>query len=174
MKSLPFAIALWIIAADAHARPSMDAISSCIRSKSTSPKTDYTEITTDTYNINKDDNKKRTEQTFKYKGEILGTWKGDPPDVFGLIYNTEHISLRNVRRLSKAMPASFDADLATWALIREGPRSYLCIAFNFEGVGQSGSFQSVHGVYLVERGTLPSRTFYTVGRVTANGVILSK
>jgi hypothetical protein len=173
MKRFSVAFVFSLAGSLAHAQPSKDVISTCVKSESTSPKISYAAITADTYYINEDDRTKRTETTFRHRSDVLGTWKGAPPDTFGLIYNTQRIPLARVKRLSKAVPSSFDTNLAIWGLIREGRRSYLCIAFNFEGLGQSGSFQSVHGVYLIERTTRPLRAFYTVGRVTEKGVILS-
>ncbi|NHV26106.1 hypothetical protein [Burkholderia sp. D-99] len=46
-------------------------------------------------------------------------------------------------------PVAFNPALAQWSLVTEGRQSYLCVSFNFDGLGRSGSFQNVHGGYLL-------------------------
>jgi hypothetical protein len=39
--------------------------------------------------------------------------------------------------------------LAMWGYVHEGKQRLLCVNFNFDGIGRSGSFQNVHGLYLM-------------------------
>ncbi|HDR9484929.1 TPA: hypothetical protein QDC20_005596 [Burkholderia aenigmatica] len=47
-------------------------------------------------------------------------------------------------------PAAFNPALAEWSIAREGRQRYLCVSFNFDGLGRSGSFQNVRGGYLLD------------------------
>ncbi|MDB5920871.1 MAG: hypothetical protein JWR40_5105 [Massilia sp.] len=49
---------------------------------------------------------------------------------------------------------------------RFGKKQFLCITFNFAGLGQSGSFQNIRGLYLIEV-SKPPKFYYTVGDMRA-------
>lgn len=58
--------------------------------------------------------------------------------------------LRTARLIQDARRAdSFEPQLASWLRLREHGRAYLCVSFNFAGLGQSGSFQRIRGGYLL-------------------------
>ena len=57
---------------------------------------------------------------------------------------------------------------AIWGEAREGSKSYICATFNFDGLGKSGSFQSVRGLYLIERSAHSGATFYMSGITAAS------
>lgn len=43
----------------------------------------------------------------------------------------------------------FAPSLADWSMVMDGKERYLCVSFNFEGLGRSGNFQNVRGGYLL-------------------------
>lgn len=156
------------------AQPSLDATKTCVKTESTSPRVNYIGIPANEINETEDKDSGRTETTIRFDREEMGTWEKSSSNAFGLVYNGKQIPLSGITRLSKEKPSRFDLSLARWGLISEGTKSFICISFNFEGLGQSGSFQNVRGVYLLDRKTRPLRLFYTVGRVTEKDVVLAK
>jgi len=91
---------------------------------------------------------------FKYKGSDIGCAESSLDQA--LMYR------RRLYRLSKSIPvgnnrgvkpAAFNPMLAQWSLVNDGGQRYLCVSFNFDGLGRSGSFQRVHGGYLLNQNT---------------------
>lgn len=154
------------------AEPNKEVIETCMNGASNSTRITYASLPSDAFEIASDEKARRTETTLD-QGNV-GIWQTERPSTFGLIYKGKDISLRQVRSLSREKPVQFDPLLADWGTIRLGSASWICITFNFDGLGQSGRFQSVHGMYLIERTAHPVQAFYTVGRVTAGRVVLSK
>lgn len=168
-------LALAVVTAPVIAgQPSQDVTKTCVSAESTSARVKYAEVTVHEILEAEDEDTKRTEITVRSGSDKFGVWQSSSPDSFGLVYNGREIPLSSVARLSSEMPVPFNPYLARWGLITEGVRSYLCITFNFDGLGRSGSFQNVRGVYLIDRADRNVRTFYTVGRTTPDGVVLAK
>jgi hypothetical protein len=167
-------LALLAICTIAEARPSKNTVETCVKTESTTPKVKYTAIPAHNFHDTEDIEAKRTETTIRHGKDEIGIWETSSPESFGLIYNGKQVSLDRVERLSSETPSRFNPSLAKWGVINEGSHSYICITFNFEGLGQSGSFQSVRGIYLVDRTARKFEPFYTVGRVTQQGVVLAK
>lgn len=155
-------------------QPSQEVIRTCVGAESASARIKYTEIPVHKISETEDEDTKRTEITIQFGKDEFGIWQSSSPEAFGLVYNGNEIPLSSVARLSAEEPAPFNPSLAMWGLIAEGTQSYLCISFNFDGLGRSGSFQSVRGVYLIDRADRLFRPFYTVGRTTPDGVVLAK
>jgi hypothetical protein len=91
---------------------------------------------------------------FKYRGSDVGY--AESKEDHALIY------MGKLYRLSKAIPlgenhgvkpGAFDPTLAQWSIAKEGAQQYFCVSFNFDGLGRSGSFQNVHGGYLMNTRT---------------------
>ncbi|WP_322031272.1 hypothetical protein [Paraburkholderia sp. J76] len=87
---------------------------------------------------------------FKYRGGDAGYAEGRSDQA--LIYSGR------LYRLSKALtlgdsheirPGEFNPNLAQWSIAKAGGQQYLCVSFTFDGLGKSGSFQSVHGGYML-------------------------
>jgi hypothetical protein len=87
---------------------------------------------------------------FKHRGADAGYAEGKAGQA--LIYSGK------LYRLSRAValgdnhgikPGEFDPTLAQWSIAGRGEQQYFCVSFNFDGLGQSGSFQNVHGGYLL-------------------------
>ena len=173
MKTILF-IAMSLLHVLCTAKPTTEAIEACVKGESVGATAMYAEIVVNEYNDTEDNESSKTVTTFRHGKESIGVWQTAKPKRFGLTYNQKEVGLNLVRRLSSEEPAPFDPYRAIWGTITSGPKSYVCIAFNFDGIGQSGTFQAVRGVYLFERNTPSFRPYYTVGRVTDNGVILAR
>jgi hypothetical protein len=174
VKRLIAGLAFLIGSSPTHAQPSREVTKTCVKTESTSPPVKYVDIPINEINETEDQEAGRTETTIRFGRDEMGVWETDSPSTFGLVYNGRQVSLDDVTRLSKERPSQFNPSLAKWGVVSEGSNSYICITFNFEGLGQSGSFQNVRGIYLLDRHAHLLRPFYTVGRVTAKGVVLAK
>ncbi len=169
MKILLSGLLFAAIHAHLDAKPSADVLDSCLRAESNSPSIHYTQISVRAFNVSEDEETGRTETTFRYGRDTIGTWRRTPPRRFGLIFNGMAIPLRRVTLLDQRQrPAEFDPYEAIWAEARAGRRSYICATFNFDGLGKSGNFQYVRGLYLIERGTRGNPVFYIAGKVEPN------
>lgn len=87
--------------------------------------------------------------SFRDHGQKLGYMQRQTGH--GLIWGQREIALANAHPLDAQAnaPSEFTPGLAMWAYVQEARQRYLCINFNFDGLGQSGSFQRVHGLYLM-------------------------
>ena len=93
-------------------------------------------------------------------------WEVKSTNAFGLIFNGEEPPLRRVTRLDRRhAPTPFDPYKAMWGDARQGAKPYICITFNFDGLGQSGSFQNVRGVYIIEKSS--RAVFFAAGDIRA-------
>jgi len=68
-----------------------------------------------------------------------------------LVWGQSVTPLKNATVLDKqaSAPSDFSPLLAEWALIRQDDQRFVCVNFNFDGLGRSGSFQKVRGLYLL-------------------------
>jgi hypothetical protein len=174
VKHLAAALVLTVGCAQASGQPSKEVTKTCVKAQSTSASVTYADIPVTRIDETEDEATGTTQTTIRYGREEMGTWETSSPGSFGIVYNGKQILLDRVIRLSKEAPAQFQTSLARWGVVKTGNKSYICITFNFEGLGQSGSFQNIRGIYLIDRKSHPERPFYTVGRVTDNGVTLAK
>lgn len=90
----------------------------------------------------------------KYKGGDVGYAESKKTDALiymGKLFRlSSAISLGNNRGIG---PSSFTPFLAEWSIVGERDSQYLCVNFNFDGLGQSGDFQNIHGGYLLNTKT---------------------
>ncbi len=56
-----------------------------------------------------------------------------------------------------------------YGIAREGAKSYLCVTFNFDGLGESGAYQNIRGLYLIDRTSRPFKAYYTAGDIRNSG-----
>ena len=167
MKTSFVGLLLGALAVQAGARPSLAVVDSCLRIESASPGVQYVPIAADAFRITEDEEAGKTEITLRHGADTVGIWKVKKPEAFGLLFNGKKTPLARVTRLGKGRaPAAFNPYEAMWGDIRESGKSYICATFNFDGLGQSGSFQNVRGLYLIERRA--GAVFYTVGTIEAN------
>ena len=102
-----------------------------------------------------------------FKGVRLGYAERNGRDA--LIYGAQIFSLDTALNLLQAevfKPIGFKPDLADWSRVREKAKQYMCVSFNFDGLGRSGSFQNVHGAYLLSIGS-PRKLYYLMGDIRA-------
>jgi hypothetical protein len=57
-------------------------------------------------------------------------------------------------------PSEFSPALASWSRLNDASGSYLCVNFNFDGIGRSGSFQNFKGGYLLDIGSGKHHLYY--------------
>ncbi|MFC7652742.1 hypothetical protein ACFQT4_11120 [Pseudoduganella danionis] len=84
-----------------------------------------------------------------------------------LVYSKKiyHLSAARPIPSSLEIPHHFSPALATWDRIREGETSYLCVGFNFDGLGHSGSMQNLRGGFLLQLGSNNTKLYYIEGDV---------
>nr|WKF60148.1 hypothetical protein HUO10_004660 [Paraburkholderia busanensis] len=133
------------------ASPSENLIESCLQAHSTAPSITIHDIAQDT--VLQEDNYApgfNATYIFKYKGADVGYANGKRDQA--LIYSGKLYPLSKSIPLDNGKPvkySEFNPALAQWSLAKEGRQRYLCVGFNFDGLGQSGSFQNVYGGYLL-------------------------
>lgn len=91
---------------------------------------------------------------FKYQGVNIGCAEGKSEDA--IIFSGK------LYWLSRAVPAGnnheikpdrFDPMQADWSDVQTKDQHFLCVSFNFDGLGRSGNFQNIRGGYLLNRKT---------------------
>jgi len=104
---------------------------------------------------------------FRAHGRDVGYAEKDGRD--GLIWGRSIVLLKLASPLDQPpeTPSTFTLLLADWSTIQQGSQRFLCVNFNFDGLGRSGSFQKVHGLYLMRippHGKSKPALFYGVRR----------
>jgi hypothetical protein len=174
MQTRLFLLTLTLASTAAVARPPREVVEACVRADPERSAPRYTDLPARHFFETQEDGSDNVTTTIRYGKEEIGIWERPAVRQSGLVYNGRRVTLDDVTRLSGERPEPFTPYLAMWGIVKAGARSYICITFNFDGLGQSGSFQSVRGVYLFERHARSFRPFYTVGRVTPGGVVLAR
>jgi hypothetical protein len=156
MKKSSFAAVIMAASSIGWAAPPGDSlVKSCLQAQSVSSSVSIQSINVD--EVFQEDGYAdgfNASYILKYKGADIGYAERKPAQA--LIYYGK------LYQLSKAMPVgnnggikptAFNPALAQWSIAKDGRQRYLCVSFNFDGLGQSGSFQSVHGGYLLNSKT---------------------
>ncbi|WCM21158.1 hypothetical protein NDK50_06805 [Paraburkholderia bryophila] len=139
--------------------PSENLIKSCLQARAVAPS-----VTIQNINVSEvfqeDDYAEgfNAGYLFKYKGVDIGYAERKSENA--LIYSGKIYQLSSsipIGNNGEVKPTSFNPTLAQWSVIKEGKHHYFCVGFNFDGLGQSGSFQNVHGGYLLN---LKNRDLY--------------
>lgn len=125
----------------------------------------YTDLSPGSVNEEEDEVSKTTSRTITYRNQEAGIWEATGSKHFGLIFGGRKIPASRVIKLGDHAPVSFNPYTARWGEAREGENAYLCITFNFEGLGESGTFQNIRGVYLLEAKGRKAQAFYTIGDI---------
>jgi hypothetical protein len=165
MKTLLLAAIIGCSPCLASAAPPKQIINSCLKTESVRNAV-YTEISPTSFTVEEDDDRKRTSTTLAYQRHTLGIWESTESTDFGLMYNTSSIPVAKIVKVGSEAPSPFTPYTAQWGEARYGKNRYLCITFNFPGLGESGSFQNVRGLYLIDVSKRP-KFFYTVGDIRA-------
>lgn len=156
MKKSTFAVAIMLASSIGRAAPpGENLIKSCLQAQSVASSVTIRNI--DVEEASQEDRYAdgfNASYVFEYEGADTGyaEKKSDQALIyFGKLY-----------RLSKSIPignndgvksTAFNPTLAQWSLAKDGHQQYLCVSFDFDGLGQSGSFQSVRGGYLLNSKT---------------------
>jgi hypothetical protein len=156
MKKISFAAMIMLVSSIGWAAPpSENLVRSCLQARSVASSITIRNISGDEV-FQEDDYADgfNASYFFKYEGSDIGYAEGKSDQA--LIYSGK------LYRLSKSISvgnnggvksAAFNPTLAQWSLAKDGRQQYLCVSFNFDGLGQSGSFQGVHGGYLLNSKT---------------------
>jgi hypothetical protein len=89
-------------------------------------------------------------------------------------FSNKRIPINRAIRLSEDTPTAFNPYTAQWGEARQGKKIYYCVTFNFGGLGESGSFQNIRGVYLIAVKNLRPELFYFAGDLRQTGSASSK
>lgn len=149
--------------------PSRELLSTCLSAEATSASVQLQAIPTN--EVVSDDDYRRGYQApylIQVEGRDLGyAQKGES---HALIYRKQVFPLRQATNISgkEGKPVAFDPHLAEWLLVSQGNERFICVSFNFDGLGRSGRFQQVRGAYLLPANG-PTRLLFTVGRIQAKG-----
>lgn len=170
MKTAVSRFLLAALSMQTHAAPSAALIDACLRTESNSPSVRYAPIDVRALEIIEDQEERKTSTVLRHRKDTVGIWEVSKPPTFGLVLNGKETPLAQVIRLNKRdAPTAFSPYEAMWGEAQEGKQSFICATFNFAGLGQSGSFQNVRGLYIFERGKRGSLPFYAVGNIAKSG-----
>lgn len=139
------------------APPSDDIVNACLHGK-TIGLAKWAEIPTGDVTVDDDFPGGYKATLFKANGRDVGyaekaeqTGVHGAPVQAGLVWGHSVTQLKNATVLDaqSSTPSDFSPLLAEWSLVWRGEQRFLCVNFNFDGLGRSGSFQKVHGLYLL-------------------------
>lgn len=134
---------------NAHAaKPSAEVVDACLQGESRGHAI-WTAIATNEVSSDDDFRGGHKATLFKANGRDVGYAEKDGRD--GLIWGRTIVPLKRAGPLDQPpeTPSTFTPMLADWSTIQQGSQRFLCVNFNFDGLGRSGSFQKVHGLYLM-------------------------
>lgn len=161
------ALLVTVMTASAHAaKPSAEVVDACLQGESRGHAI-WTAIATDEVGSDDDFRGGHKATLFRAHGRDVGYAEKDGRD--GLIWGRTIVPIKRAGPLNQPpeTPSTFTPLLADWSTIQQGPQRFLCVNFNFDGLGRSGSFQKVHGLYLMslpQRGKSKPALFYGVRR----------
>lgn len=86
---------------------------------------------------------------FPFQGHVTGY--AERGDAHALIVGGELQPLAEAQPFdgTASSPSTFNPYLADWIWLSAQNHHYLCVSFNFDGLGRSGAFQSTRGAYLM-------------------------
>ncbi|VWC14599.1 hypothetical protein BLA23254_05458 [Burkholderia lata] len=156
MKKIGLSVAIMAVSCIGWAAPPGDGlVKSCLMAQSVSPSIAIQDI--DTHEVSQEGDYAdgfNASYVVKHEGADVGYAEGKSTQA--LIYAGK------LYRLSAAIPVgnnggikptAFDPALAEWSMATVGRQRYLCVSFDFDGLGRSGSYQNVHGGYLLNAKT---------------------
>lgn len=148
----------------AAASPSKTAVDTCLRTADIHPKVRYESWRFNKINQFDNEERKRNELTMRFRRQSVGVWTGEQQR-WGIIFNGQSVPSQKIIRLAKkSKPYEFDPRLSMLGEIRDGKNKYVCVTFNFDGIGRSGSYQNVRGAYLIKAAP-ELRVYYAAGNI---------
>lgn len=161
--------ALWVIGlafTAQAAKPSASVVKACLQGESQGHAT-WTSIATNEVASDDDFQRGYKATIFTVNGRDVGY--AEKPGRDALIWGRTVVPLRRAAALNQPpeTPSTFTPTLADWSTVKQGSQRFLCVNFNFDGLGRSGSFQKVHGLYLmsIPRGKAKPTLYYGVRRI---------
>lgn len=166
-KQLAALLSVIVLAASAHAaKPSAKVVKACLHGKSDGAAA-WTAIATNEVGSDDDFQGGYKATVFTVNGRSVGY--AEKPGRDALIWGRTIVPLRRAAPLDQPpeTPSTFTPTLADWSTVKQGSQRFLCVNFNFDGLGRSGSFQKVHGLYLmsIPRGKAKPTLYYGVRRI---------
>ncbi len=151
--------------------PSQRVVDSCLSTHSTSKTVRYTH--TKNFSVNEinevDDDHMGAEKistVVEIGKDTFGVWSSKTPKGYGLVFNDKEMPLHRVTRLdNRNAPVEINLYKSIYGIAREGSSSYLCVTFNFDGLGESGSYQNIRGLYLIDRTARSFKAYYAAGDI---------
>ncbi|VWD15214.1 hypothetical protein BLA39750_03503 [Burkholderia lata] len=156
MKKIGLSVAIMAVSGIGWAAPPGDGlVKSCLMAQSVSPSIAIQDINTNEVSQEGDyADGFNASYVVKHEGADVGYAEGKSTQA--LIYAGK------LYRLSAAIPVgnnggikptAFNPALAEWSMATVGRQRYLCVSFNFDGLGRSGAYQNVRGGYLLNANT---------------------
>jgi len=164
MRLLLIALA-FVVSGVFAAEPSEAVVKSCLRGEAVSTKVSYRALPNQ--EVLSQDNYKPGYNAIYYV-EIGGNEIGYAEGVNkqAIIYADRLYPLESAIVIKsdgiQLKATQFNPNLAEWGQIREQKNHYLCVSFNFDGLGRSGSYQKVRGGYLLDMGKRNRKLYYDV------------
>ncbi|MDN7486491.1 MULTISPECIES: hypothetical protein [Burkholderia] len=156
MKKIGLSVAIMAASCIGWAAPPGDGlVKSCLMAQSVSSSIAIQEI--NTQEVSQEDDYAdgfNVSYVVKHEGVDVGYAEGKSTQA--LIYAGKLYRLSTaipVGNNSGIKPTAFNPALAEWSMATVGRQRYLCVSFNFDGLGRSGTFQHVHGGYLLNAKT---------------------
>lgn len=173
MKHAIAASSLLFVATLASATPTAATVEACMTTRSIPGKVRYTEWTPAEFARADEKDGSRKEVLRIHGDELVGLWSDATAKTWGLSYNERDILQQHIVRLDrKQAPYEFEPYKALWGELKAGSKKYICITFNFDGIGRSGKFQDIRGIYLIDRNKgSPQgspRVYYTAGNIATS------
>lgn len=150
--------------AQAAAAPRQPVVDACVRAHSGHASVRYTEWQVHSLADTEDQDSGVRDRSLTHGKDVVGVWMRAADGRFGIRYRDNYVPAERIIRLApQHAPEAFELSKAVVGSIRAGAASYLCITFNFDGPGRSGSMQQLRGFYLIDRVARPARLYYGVG-----------
>lgn len=140
-----------------------EVVNACLKTESTN-RVKYSDISPSIFSVEQDSDAQLESTVIIYRRERFGVWESSKNSSFGIQYNDYRIKLSEIVRIGNDGPISFTPYTAQWGVAKYGVKNFFCITFNFPGVGQSGTFQNIRGLYIIDRQKIP-KFYYTTGDI---------
>lgn len=141
----------------------VEVVKACLKTESTN-RVNYSDISPSNFSVEQDSDIQVESTMVVYRRERFGVWESSKNPDFGIQYNDYRIKSSEIVRIDSDEPISFTPYTAQWGAAKYGVKKFFCITFNFPGIGQSGTFQNIRGLYIIDRQKIP-KFYYTTGDI---------
>ena len=162
MRQLLFALA-FVASGTFAATPSEEVIQSCLGAHAATAKVTYRALPSQEV-FSQDDYKLGYDAPYYIQvgGQDIGYAEGENKQAliyFGKLYPLASSIDESQHGIG---PTSFNPYLAEWGTVSDARHRYLCVSFNFDGLGRSGQYQSVRAGYLLDIRTRARKLYFVV------------